>query len=215
MTFKHTLTGGGFVAAVLMLASPAEARPVSYPGGWTVMQMNDGNRSTAHIHYSPTFQDSFGLYTERNWEEDFQFTGLQYNRLIKRWNGDNSQANWYGKVGVGVADPFGEGDGELAGFVAMAADWETRRWFTSYEARAWDTGSNQSVHHSARLGVAPYIGDYGDLHTWLMVEVANHPASDEPLTTTPLVRFFYGVQLVEIGYTPQTEEILFNWIVRF
>jgi len=215
MSFLKFLAGGSLAAGALMLATPAEARPVSYPGGWTVMQMNDGDRSTAHIHYSPTFQDSIGLYTERNWEGDFQFTGLQYNRLIKRWNGDNSQANLYGKLGAGIADPFGPESGELAGFVGVAADWETRRWFTSYEARGWDLGYDREFKQSARLGVAPYIGDYGDLHTWLMVQVDHKPEGDEPITTTPLVRFFYGVQLVEIGYTPQTEEILFNWIVRF
>ena len=71
------------------------------------------------------------------------------------------------------------------------------------------------MRHSARVGVAPYIGDFGDLHTWFMLQVDNQPDMDEPLRTTPLVRFFYNVQLIEIGYTVETEEILFNWIVRF
>ena len=165
------------------LAPMAEARPVSYPGGWTV--------------------------------EDVQFTGLQYNRLLKRWNGPSSQANTYFKLGVGQADPFGSESPELSGFAAFAADWETRRWFTSYEAKATDYAGNKSVRHSGRVGVAPYIGDYGDLHTWLMLQVDNHPESNEPVTTTPLVRFFKGVQMVELGYTLETEELLANWIVRF
>ncbi len=205
-------------ALLLTLAagtSVSEARPVSYPDGWTVMQRNNGDRSALHIHYSPTARDSIGLYTERNWTDDIQFTGLQYNRLVKRWNGKGSQANLYGKVAVGQADPFGDKDPELSGFASIAADWETRRWFTSYELRASDFAGNESLSHSARVGVAPYIGDYGDLHTWFMLQVDNSPEADEPRTITPLVRFFKGVQMVELGYTIESEEFLLNWIVRF
>ena len=41
------------------------------------------------------------------------------------------------------------------------------------------------------------------------------PEAETPNTVTPLVRFFYDVQLLEIGYTPETEEFLLNWIVPF
>ncbi len=201
--------------AALLLAESAYARPVSYPGGWTLMQRNNGDRSAIHAHYSPTAFDSFGVYIEKNWDEDVTFTGLQYNRLVKRFNGPSSQANIYAKAGIGQADPFGSAGAELAGFVEFAADWETRRWFTEYRLRTADFADNESVHHSARLGVAPYIGDYGDLHTWFMVEVQNHPDGDKPITTTPLIRLFKGVQMIELGYTVEENEWLANWIVRF
>lgn len=203
------------LAAALLFAEAAYARPVSYPGGWTLMQRNNGNRSAIHAHYSPTAFDSIGVYIEKNWDEDVIFTGLQYNRLVKRFNGPSSQANIYAKAGIGQADPFGSDGAELAGFVEFAADWETRRWFTEYRLRAADFAGNESVHHSARLGVAPYIGDYGDLHTWFMVDVQNHPDGEKPITTTPLIRLFKGVQMIELGYTVEENEWLANWIVRF
>jgi len=201
--------------AAFLFAEAAYARPVSYPGGWTLMQRNNGDRSAIHAHYSPTSFDSIGVYIEKNWDQDVTFTGLQYNRLVKRFNGTSSQANLYAKVGIGQADPFGRDGAELAGFVEFAADWETRRWFTEYRLRASDFADNETVHHNARLGVAPYIGDYGDLHTWLMVEVQNHPDGDKPITTTPLIRFFKGVQMIELGYTVEENEWLANWFVRF
>jgi hypothetical protein len=208
--------GLGLVIGLAMTVPAAEARPVSYPGGWTAMQMNNGDMSSVHLHYSPTFKDSIGLYSERNWGEDWHFTGVQYNRLVKRWNTPSSQANLYFKAAAGQADPFGDGaDVEAAGFVGVGADWETRRWFVSYEGRAYDLGFDQDARQSARIGVAPYIGDYGDLHTWLMLQVENQPEAETPTTLTPLVRFFYDVQLLEIGYTPETEELMLNWIVRF
>ena len=211
--FKTALAASLFGAGAFAL--PADARPVSYPGGWTVMQFNNGDYSSFHGHYSPTYQDSVGLYVEQNWDGDFTFTGLQYNRLVKRWNGKGEQANVYFKAAAGQADPFGEGSAKLGGMVGLSADWETRRYFLSAETRALDLGFDKSVRSEARIGIAPYIGDFGDLHTWLMLEVGNQPEAEDPTSVTPLIRFFKGVNLVEIGYTPQSEEFMFNWIVRF
>lgn len=215
MTFRNACAMFSAGLVVFGTAAPAQARPVSYPGGWTVMQRNNGDFSSLHVHLSPTAKDSIGLYSERNWGEDFHFTGLQYNRLLKRWNGKGSQANTYLKLGAGLADPFGEEGTDFSTFAEFSADWETRRWFTSYSGRAIDWGTDQSVRHAARVGLAPYIGDYGDLHTWFMLQVENHPDTDEPVRTTPLMRFFYDAHLIEVGYTTETEEILFNWIIRF
>ncbi len=212
---KYTCAAVLAAIALAWAHGPAEARPVSYPGGWTAMQMNNGDYSSLHLHYSPTFQDSIGLYSERNWGNDWHFTGVQYNRLVKRWNETGSQANLYLNLGAGQADPFGPEGPELAGFIGVSADWETRRWFTSWSARAYDTGFDRTVRQSARLGIAPYIGDYGDLHTWLMLQVENQPDSETPTTVTPLVRFFYDVQLLELGYTPETDRFMANWIIRF
>lgn len=202
-------------ASILTSASLAEARPVSYPDGWTIMLRNNGNFSSQHLHWSATASESIGIYNERNWQEDFQFTGLQYNRLLKRWNSKGSQANTYLKLGAGVAKPFEDGTADFSTFAEFAADWETRRWFTSYSVRAIDWGENETIRHSSRLGVAPYIGDAGDLHTWLMLQVNNLPDADETLQTTPLVRFFYGAHLFEAGYTLESNELLLNWIIRF
>ena len=201
--------------ALAALAAPASARPVSYAGGWTVMQENSGMYSSLHLHYSPTATDSIGLYTENNWDMDTVFTGLQYNRLVKRWNAPQSQGNLYLKLGAGAADPYGEGGQRAAGFAGLAADWETRRVFVSYDVRARDYGTDQSVSHAARIGLAPYVADYGDLHTWAMVQVENHPEADNPVQVTPLVRLFTGPVLVEAGYTLEEDRFLLNWIYRF
>ncbi len=211
MVFRQAL----FALIVLSDAETIHARPVSYPGGWTLAQNNNGNRSSLHLHYSPTASDSIGAYIEKNWNEDVTFTGIQYNRLVKRWNDPKSQANLYAKAGIGQANPFQGNGAELSGFTEIAADWETRRWFTEYRIRATDFADNKTVRHSIQLGAAPYIGDYGDLHTWLMVQIRNHPESDNPITTTPFIRFFKNVQMVELGYTIEQNEWLANWIIRF
>ncbi|MFN3610186.1 MAG: hypothetical protein ACK4Y9_14085 [Hyphomonas sp.] len=200
--------------ALAALAAPASARPVSYAGGWTVMQDNNGMYSSLLVHYSPTATDSIGLLVEQNWSMDATFTGLQYTRLAKRWNAPQSQGNLYLNLGAGSADAF-DGGQKAAGFAGLSADWETRRVFVSYDVRARDYGFDQSISHAARAGVAPYVAGFGDLHTWAMLQVENHPEADNPVQITPLLRFFKGPLLLEAGYTLEEDRFLLNWIYRF
>ena len=44
------------------------ARPISYPGGWTLMQANDYSKHNFHLHYSPSIDYSIG-YRAEYWRE--------------------------------------------------------------------------------------------------------------------------------------------------
>lgn len=201
-----------------VLAFTAEARPVSYPGGWTLMVHNTGDHNSAHLHISPTAKYSVGYKIEHWRETDTTVHSAKVNNLIKRWNNPNSQANFYLKSGLGVAQSSHNStdrETELAGFTGIALDWENRRWFTGYENRYVDLGGiDDFFKQTARVGVAPYIGEFGDFHTWLMFEVEHAPEDKDPWTATPLLRFFYGTDLVEIGYS-DNDDVMFNWISRF
>lgn len=203
---------------LLLLPAQAIARPVSYPGGWTVMQMNDMDANTLHVHYSPTARYSIGYLGEYWREDNWQFHGLQLNYLAKRWNAPSSQANLYLKSALGLAysdEGAFDGKTEEAGFLGISADWEDRRLFTMYENRLTHAGEiDRFFSQKARVGVAPYLGDYGDLHTWLMVQVDHRPEAEDEFTVTPMVRFFKGVNLVELGASHRGD-VLVNWVVRF
>ena len=43
-----------------------------------------------------------------------------------------------------------------------------------------------------RIGWAPYEGSYGELHTWLMLQVEHLPENDDTTIITPLLRLFKG-----------------------
>ena len=73
------------------------------------------------------------------------------------------------------------------------------------ETSAWQRG---------RIGFAPYLADYDDLSTWLMLQVDHHPAKDHTLTVTPLARFFYQTTLVEAGVSNH-KDVMFNWQLQF
>lgn len=204
----------GLLGIIMMTATlSAVARPISYPGGIAPMVMNDGTSNSANIQYSPTATYSIGYTFEHFREDNFNLHALQVNNLLKRWNNPDSQGNLYLESGIGLSGK-NEGVHPIA-FTGAEADWEDRRFLVSYKNR-YTTGQdiNDFYMESARLGVAPYIGEFGDLHTWLMVQVDHNPRAKDPVTVTPLVRLFKGTNLVEAGVSNQGK-ILFNWMTQF
>lgn len=189
------------------------ARPVSYPGGWTAMFMNDKDGNSSHIHYSPSPRYSIGWRHEYMRDNSAHMDAVQLNNLLKRWNKPGEQANLYLKSGVGVA--YDDGEVEPAAFTGIATDWETRRYYISYENHFLHAGDiEKHVRHKARVGIAPYIGRYGDLHTWLMFQADYNPGEDDDFSPTPLVRFFKDATMVEAGYNFD-DGLLFNFLQRF
>ena len=179
------------------------------------MVMNDKESNSSHIHYSPSIKYSVGWRHEYQRDTSAHIDSIQLNNLIKRWNKPKEQANFYIKSGVGIA--YDDGNTSPAAFTGIAADWETRRYFTSYENRAlWvdEDTANASIKHEARIGVAPYIGDYGDLHTWLMFQADYDAGEKDSFSATPLVRLFKDATMVEAGYNFDNG-VMFNFIQRF
>lgn len=202
-----------FIIAILILPNFAEARPVSYPSGWTAMFMNDKDSNSSHIHYSPTAKYSVGWRHDYLRDTKANIDSIQLNNLLKRWNKPNEQANFYLKSGACVA--YDDGEFEPTAFTGIALDWETRRYFTSYENHLLYAGDiEKHIKHKARVGIAPYIGDYGDLHTWLMFQVDYDAGAQDSFSPTPLVRFFKESTMVEAGYNFD-EGIQFNFVQRF
>ena len=69
--------------------------------------------------------------------------------------------------------------------------------------------------HAARFGWAPYAGDTGELHTWLMLEIDRRGHFDDKTSVTPLLRFFKGPALLELGYNLTDPSPLVNFAYRF
>jgi hypothetical protein len=206
------------VAFIAFTAATAEARPVSYAGGWTLIEETNRQTSTGLIHYTPDFRYSVGARVEWDRKSDILFTGVQGTWLAKRWFGEDYQANLYlwGAAGAAQGIDGNPADARLGGQAGIIADWETRRLFLSYHASARDFGEiDASVAHAMRAGFAPYEGDTGDLHTWLMVEIDNRPDNTEPVGITPVVRFLYGSALFEAGWSLNDDQPLLNFQYRF
>ena len=53
--FKYLMFGP---LIFLVFATDVKTRPISYPNGWTIMQMNDVNKNSVHIHLTPSVKYS-------------------------------------------------------------------------------------------------------------------------------------------------------------
>ncbi len=212
--FRHAMAVMG---ATLLCAGPAVARPVSYPGGWTLIEETDRQATSLWAHYTLSPKWSLGVRSEWDRRQDFVLNAVQATWLAKRWFGENYQANIYGFGGVGAATAVNGGDATRgAAFVGLLADWETRRLFTSYRVRYLEAGAvGDNFVQAARVGFAPYEGDTDQLHTWLMVEVDHRPNNDDEIGVTPLIRLFKGAALFEAGWSITDNQPLVNFTYRF
>ena len=194
------------------------ARPVSYAGGWTVIEESDRQSSSVLVHYTPSPTMSLGLKTEVNRDSDFAFYSVQPTFLAKRWFGTDYQGNLYFHGGIGVASEINDNpeSDQMAIYGGVMADWETRSVFVGYRNRYLEAGHHASQFMQVfRAGFAPYEGDSGDLHTWMMLEIDHRPSDPDSVTATPIVRFFKGPLLVEAGYNLTVNQPLFNFTYRF
>lgn len=197
----------------LLLPISANARLISYPGGVTAMTMNDIDSNALHLFYTPAPSYSVGMNLEYLRDADATIAAVQGNYLVKRWNMPGSQANAYVNAGAGAATADGETDPVV--YAGSEIDWEDRRFFTLYQNRfLWADDTEKFAKHMARVGVTPYIGDYGDLHTWLMLQADYDAGEDDTFSLTPLVRLFKGTTLVEAGYNLDGG-LLFNGMFVF
>lgn len=196
----------------------AEARPISWPEGWMLMTMNDAESNAAEVVYTLTPRHAIGYRTAYSRDKEWYWNGGIFNHLIQRWNEPASQANLYFLSGAGVAySDFGDFSRktEPSAFVGISADWEDRRYFTQYENKLLYAGQiEQSFEQKARVGIAPYIANYGSLHTWFMMQVDHRPKMENTWTLTPLVRLFKGNTLVEAG-VDHRGGLLFNATLQF
>jgi len=201
-----------------MISIATLARPVSYTGGWTVIEESDRQSSALLVHYTPAHQWSVGPRIEVNRDDDFALYTVQPTWLAKRWFGADYQGNLYFHGGIGIASGINDNPhtDQVAVYGGIMADWETRSLFVGYRNRYVEAGHHASQFMQAfRAGFAPYEGDSGDLHTWLMVEIDHRPSDPDSVAATPLVRFFKGPLLVEAGYNLTANQPLFNFTYRF
>ena len=180
---------------IFLLVSNTEARPISYSGGHTLMHFNDNMKESIYYHYSPSFKYSIGVEKLNNKIFDRSETNLRFTYLVNRKNTKNSQRNFYFQSAVSTKN---------SNFIyGVHGDWETRRYFIGFDYKEIKNIIDYTDKHIL-LGLAPYLGEYGDFHTWLMVKSKKNFINNKQVTY-PVVKFFKGDLLLELGYDKKTD----------
>ena len=211
---KSVAAAGAICALALFAPGNADAKPLSYVGGTMVMQENDETGHTLSLDY--TFNPHFALGLYSKYEiggNEFYMAGPQLNSLLKRWNLPDGQGNIFSMIGGGAARQGSRS--QPAAWFSFLADYETRRWYFSYEPRLTYAGEiEKSFWQRAYAGFAPYLANYDELNTWLLVKVDHHPAKVDHFVVTPVIRFFYKTVWLEAGYS-SNNHVMVNWTVQF
>ena len=191
------------IIAVTCLASiGAEARMISYSGGSTLMVRSDSLKDRVYYHYSPTYKYSIGMEAVRDKFSKQDYAYFRFNYLLNRKNTETTQRNLYFQSGLSS-----RGLSNL--FYAIHGDWETRRLFSGFGYTKSESDIKNYNEQYIQLGVAPYLGDYGDLHTWLMFKTKKDTLDDK-WNTYPALKLFKGDALLEIGYGERSD-----WDIHF
>lgn len=178
-----------------------------------MMTMVDERSTELELNYTVTSKYALGVMSEYMRDGNWWKQSIHQYNLLKRWNMPDSQGNLYLMSGVGVAHD--DDHSTVAGEVGIQADWEDRRIYTSYSNSFVNAGAiDRGFEQKARVGIAPYIGEYGDLHTWLMLQVEHMPGESDEFTITPLVRLFKGSNLAEVGVSDRGS-LFFHFMIYF
>lgn len=214
---KFSFALAGILAGTLIFVSqPAQARPVSWPGGQVVILDAQSEQLQWRYSYSRDFRTAFGiggLYREglkETGELNTEF--LHATRLLWRRNQPLSQANVFGWVGLGYGrSDQGNGPGSLLG---LQADWESKRFYVAGRSE-WHRSSDWSHRfNSVSFGVAPYEHDFDRLATWVVLRGMQTSRAESDAKAALLLRFFAPRWWLELGVDSDSKplaNLMFNF----
>ena len=83
-------------------------------------------------------------------------------------------------------------------YYGVHGDWETRRYFTSFSILDKKSSQEDYTENEFQIGIAPYLGEYNQLHTWIMLK-SKEDTRDDKWKTYPFIKLFKGDFLLEVG----------------
>jgi hypothetical protein len=204
----------GFIAVTGLWSVMAFAHPVAFRDSVGIMGSHSREQSDMELNYSVRHWWALHAHSMRfhanTSEQDVWVGGANF--LLHRWNTDSFQANLYLLTGVGESRLSGKRRGIVDG--GLLADIENRQYyFSSYYSQLRHQGEIELQQYKIRAGMAPYIGDFKDLHTWFILEAYKKTYGDTKVQLTPFLRFFYRNVLWEVGSSLKGD-LTFNYIIH-
>jgi hypothetical protein len=190
------------------------AHPTSFQGATSLMSYNTEEENTVDLFYSVKNYLAVGVTYQR--EDKTYFTVPRVNYLLQRWNNEDSQGNIYLSAGYGQERSYDQALG--VGFTALDVDWESRKYYTSAAYNRYIRGDKENIERpdyeimKLRAGVAPYLGEYNEINTWLILQTEKR--NDTQWELTQFVRLFYRNVLIEVG-AGFNGSYAFNFMVHF
>jgi len=170
------------------------------------MTFSNFMKNSLYIHYSPSYKRSVGIEISEDKAFNSSYGLFRYTQLVLRKNTKKSQANFYfnAVLGLNETDNFSYG---------IQGDWETRKYFLGFQHNQKKFFGTEFYENYFLAGVAPYVGKYGDLHTWMMFKTKKDSITNDT-HSYPIFKFFKGNSLLEIGFDNR-ERLDLYFVQRF
>ncbi len=205
------------VMGMVVFSLTSQAHPVSFKGSTGIMGHHSPFMAHNQINYSFEYWWALGVHHFQNpQDQDLKASVVTSNFLLKRWNGKSFQSNLYALVGGGISTLDGI-EQKGTGAVGLQYDIEDRRYYFLAKHMNLLTKEDSAFYQSVvRVGIAPYEGDFDELHAWLILEWRKNEWGQGFVMedTTPMLRFFYQNLLFEIGQSFRGLT-RFNYIIHF
>ncbi len=198
MRFSQLLYGLSIFVFITLMPPSAKAQQLSYPGGQTLVIQNQGSQRSAEFNHSIQYDVSIGGLVEYNDESDAFFIGPQATWLVKRINGDASQANFI--ISGGIGNLSDNGNDRVSGFVQVAADTISTKHFLAYSARAILVEERDTqIRQTVRGGIALYPPTKGRIQPFIALQVDRFDGPLDAWRAAPFIRLVKDAFVGEIG----------------
>ncbi len=205
--------------AALAAAAPwAQAGPMGFKDSTMAMGDFGPNWRESWVNHALTPRDAVGVGATWMRSDDKrtqrEVAELTYTRLLKRWNGEHSQANLWLLAGVGPVRGNDFGGTRTMVTPGVSADWETTRLYLSATARLFRASGINHDYGSVRAGFSFYEVDYEEMQPWLVVEARRMRGLSDRTEVTPMLRLIHNRYFVELGVNTMKQP-RFNFMYIF
>lgn len=203
--------------SVLLVSHTVYAHPTSYKDAVGLMSYNTPTMNEILLTYS--LSHNFAIASTYLKDSKSEFYIPRLNFLVKRWNNEDSQANFYLSGGAGVEKYNSENFGVRLAETVL--DWESRKYYVYLEHLYLnrDNDTNLAIakkdynHTKFRVGTAPFLADYNDLNVWLILQADRH-LDESQIELTQFLRFYIKNSLWEVGANFNSGWA-FNYMIHF
>lgn len=190
-------------ALTLSHATAAYAGPMGFKGSAMTMGDFSPNWQEGWINYAMTSRDAVGVGALRMRSDDRRLTRqlseVTYTRLVKRVNGEHSQANLWFLGGVGPVSGNDFAGTKTLWAPGISGDYETTRVYVSGTLRLYRANGMNHDFASARAGFSFYEVDYEETQPWFILEARRMRGLSEGIEITPMLRLINKRYFVDLG----------------
>jgi hypothetical protein len=207
---------------MLLAATLATALSHAAPMGFkdSTMAMGDfgPNWQEAWVNHATTARDAWGAGALWMRSDDQRLTRslaeANYTHLVKRWNGENSQANIWFFAGVGALRGNDFADSRVLLAPGISADYETPRFYINSTLRLYRAEGINHDFASFRTGFSFYETGYDEVQPWLVVEARRMNNLSDQTEITPMLRLVQKRFFIEMGVS-NARQGRFNFMYIF